>query len=301
MKKKSIKKQEFNELISGVKESFSDEIQRTFLKSISFENLASENIDLKLLLNYSYSTRNIYESAILKRVVAVKLILDSRNSNDRLDLKETWKLIYESLINLEDNDIISSIGSQGFLSIPLFRLDKVEKSFDFLRLHIWDLSFENLIDREKVNNFSIHSHQFHANSWILTGEIQNIKVSVKEVSEKTDFNLFNIEWNNSKNNLNQKNSLAVNTNEFVEVSIIENKKYHFNDTYEIQAGDYHIAQTKTELPISSTLFLFSTLKSRVKKSNVVGPSEISTSEINRKLIVNPKPLLKKLNSILTNE
>ena len=286
------------ELLIGVIESFSDKTKNNILKKIEFSELITNKIPVNKILEAIANTDDKYKAAILNRVVAVKNVLESQKNDHPLDIKETWSFIFNSLIHLDDDAIVSSIGSQGFLSIPLFRLDKGKTSFDFLRLHIWSNSFGEFIDKDKVNNFAIHSHQFHTNSWILTGEVYNTIVDVRKVEYPTNHSLFKIEWNNTRNLVNQRTSVAINTGEFAMVRFQEKEIYNYRDSYEIEAGKYHISRTNSDHPIASTLFLFSTSKSRVSVSNVLGPSNINQSEINRKVIISPKPFLFQLNELI---
>lgn len=295
-----ISRSELEHLIQGVVASFSDITQKEVLKDILFNRYLERIHSLKDLLETDLSLTNKYESSILNRVSAVKLVLESHKRGNALELKTVWPLIYSSLMDLDEHDVVSSIGSQGFLSIPLFRLDMGEHSFEFLRLHIWDRSFEQFIDKEKANNFTIHSHQFHANSWIFAGEVFNTEVLVEPSLKRTGYNLFNIHWNNTKNEANQRTSVAVNSLKSVDIRKKPKQIFRFGDSYELEAGEYHISGTNEAYPISATLFLFSSYKSRVKKSNVLGPSAIAESEINRKVVVNPKPSLIELNRIITH-
>lgn len=294
-----ISKEELKELISGIKPAFSDATQLVLPDTTDILKQLQVNgsISLKQLYQHSEHIIDIYLSAILKRVVVVKLCLMAREGK-KLDLNFIWNLLYKSLITLSAEDIISSIGSQGFLSIPLYRLDMDKAKFEFLRLHIWDSSLDKYIDKQKTAHFSIHSHQFHANSWILAGEIINIRYKVETSLNETDFNHFEIKWNNSKNAVNQKTSVAMNTGEYVSVETTANEKYTSGDTYEIEAGEFHASTNSSQ--VSSTLFLFSTLKSRVDKSFVIGPSIIKESEVNRKVQIDSKEILDRLNSNLVD-
>lgn len=285
---------EYNELLTGIIESFSDEFKKDLISKYNQEAHKSEGISLMQLELLAERKEDKLFSAIIKRMVAVKTILNAERYNQNYDIDKVMKLVLDSLFQLNEGALISSIGSQGFLSIPLFRLDKDEVSFQFLRLHIWDSALTDFIDFEKVKDFSIHSHQFHATSWIVAGEVNNTRVDVRETEEETSFSLFRIDWNNSGNCVNQKTSVAVNTERFVATKINLMERYRKGEQYEIKAGEYHISSINTDYPINATLFLFSTDKSRVPLSNVVGPSSVKLSEINRKVVIDPKPFLKKL-------
>jgi len=220
--------------------------------------------------------------------------------NEKIDINKAWEILYESFQGLPESHLIASIGSQGFLSIPIYHSMK-SNNFNFIRLHIWDESLDKHLNLDTYKQLSIHSHQFHAQSWILTGEIYNKRFDVNKVENQlTDYNYFDIQWNNSENTVNRKTSIAVNTRNYVEVLEKEVEVYKSEDTYSINAGEFHESRAKKKNCISSTLFIFSTHKGRVPTSHVLGPSNIEYSEINRKVQVNFSPLLDKLNSAINN-
>jgi hypothetical protein len=301
MKNLTLSKQELADIVDGIKSSFADHVnfQSTFdivekiiptSDSISTEELAllSDRIEDTLL------------SSVVKRIIIVKYILEARDRNLVLNFKLIWKLIYHSILDLESDSIVSSIGSQGFLSIPLYRLDNSTKPFEFLRLHIWHKSLKEHIDEDKTNSFSIHSHLFHAQSWILSGEINNTRYQLEKNEKPEDFSLFKIQWNNSKNEINTKTSTAVNTGEYISISPSEKEKYEYQQSYEIAAGEYHASTGNFSEGINATLFLFSASKGLGDNSFVVGPSKIKTSKINRKVRINPTPLIQEINKMINS-
>jgi hypothetical protein len=239
---------------------------------------------------------DIYTRIIIFRSIALFLLQNTTEKDFPIILPTIWKLLYKSIIAFSDKDIIATIGSQGFLSVPLYHSDKGEKSFDFFRLHIWDTSLEQFIDFKKTEQFAIHSHQFYAHSWIIAGEILNTQHIVQETSENTEYSYFEIKWNNSANEVNSKTSLAVNTNIFANVKALEVERYGPGAVYQINAGEFHKSRVNTDKPINATIFLFTTKKGRVPKSFVLGPSDITESKINRKIMIEARPLIEKLNT-----
>lgn len=63
--------------------------------------------------------------------------------------------------------------------------------FEFIRLHIWDKSLEDYIDQNASTNFSIHTHSFHAHSWIVTGKIINDRYTVTESDKISPYIIYN--------------------------------------------------------------------------------------------------------------
>lgn len=299
-------KSEFTELYNGVKSTFSVHSQDSLPSERSLLDLIfgeRRKIKISKAYNRVEGIDDLYIKSIVNRIIAVSIILDASNNSPnqpprKIDTTQIWSLIYNSLILFSANDIIATVGSQGFLSIPLYHQDKKEHSFDFLRLHIWDNSLERYIDKKRTELFSIHCHQFHAQSWILCGEIFNTRYTVKENLNESNHHYFEIKWKNQKNNVNRKTSIAVKTNIPVTLTAKKLEKYHTGDTYEITAGEFHRTRVNLNEAISSTVFLFSTKKGRVIKSYVIGPSHIEESEINRNVTIDAKYLLTKINSII---
>jgi hypothetical protein len=280
----------------------------TFIKSkgINISNIAKtifssdKTVSNKKILEVAkYETNPLFKSTLL-RIVISDIILNIYKEQDLgiVDIDYVWNLIYESFKVLPEESLIASIGSQGFLSIPIYHSERGKDDFDFLRLHIWDKSLEKWIDTNKRDNFSIHSHQFHAQSWILNGGITNYSYSVQETPSVTDFNYFKIQWNNSENSVNRKTSKAINTGNYADVSLIKKDIFLPGDTYTVNAGEFHKSGASGQEVLTSTLFLFSSNKGRVYTSNVVGPSRMEESEINRKVKINALPLLNGLHKLV---
>jgi hypothetical protein len=275
----------FNTLLSGSVQAYSDDIQ-LLMEEISFEGLDYKNID-KSLSNIAETHDDILTKSLCYRILALDRFQSLLNHDRIYTLKEIWDPIYKSLIILNTDQLISSIGSQGFLAIPLFRLDKGTESFELLRIHFWSSDFDQLINKKTRDSFSIHSHQFHAKSWILCGEVYNTRMEVKQSDPETDYCIFKIQWNDPNNDLNRKGSIAINTYKYCEVEEGFKENYLFGEAYELEAGKFHKSRTNENNDLNATLFYFSTANSRVSNSFVLGPSIVKESEINRKIDIDP--------------
>jgi hypothetical protein len=251
-------------------------------------------LDLSSLLKFSDAQSNNYIKSVSKRFVAVMGIIHSRETKKDLDIKNTWNLISDSISIIPNEDTISSIGSQGFLSIPLYKNDNVLDEFDFIRLHIWDISLLEFIDIDTCENFSIHTHKFSTNSWIVFGKVINDRYKISISDLPTEQSLFTIGYNKSLNEVNQHSSCANNTGINVHLKQVSQELHLQGNRYYIEAGDYHRSGTLEESGLSATFFSFTAKDGIVNESYVVGPSNIETSLINRKLIIDPSILLKKL-------
>lgn len=267
-----------------------------FPSSIADDKNQEVNIDF--LLEFAKHQNDKYLLSVSKRICAVRLIQEARDQNRELDLKKIWTLISESISALPNDCVISSVGSQGFLSIPLFKYDETMDKFEFIRLHIWDDSLSNYVKKDVSNDFSIHSHSFLAQSWVILGNVINERYSVDKVSEDTKFSLFKIDYNKTLNEVNQHTSVAVNTNSNVNLKKISYEEHFSGSTYKIKTGKFHKSGSKGNHGLSATFFSFTSDTNKIPKSYVVGPSNINDSEINRKMYIDPLYLVDEISSNL---
>jgi hypothetical protein len=256
------------------------------------------NFDFTNLLSLIENNSNIFLKSVTLRMVAIYELRNNRDLGLNVDIKKIWNLINESILILPINATISSIGSQGFLSIPLFKYDIEMEKFDFIRLHIWDNSLSKYINLETCENFSRHTHSFYAESWIVCGKVINDRFKLDISDTTTDYSLFKVGYNKSLNDVNQHTSSANSTNTFVHINQISHETYMQGGSYVVKAGDFHRSGSGGENGLSATLFSFCAQKGKVDQSYVVGPSHITTSEINRKMQIDPTELLKRINKMV---
>ncbi len=308
---------EFKKLVEGVyvtiskdltfKGVSSNEIVDLFFTSLTKELTASQI--LTLIDNYKNSDFKI--AIALRALISGVIIFISREQDDQknklTDLRHIWQLLYRTINKTSGIPINASLGSQGFLSIPLYSHGRDRNISELLRIHFWDKSLHEYPTYRSVNLFSIHSHQFHATSWVLKGNINNtlFKVEPTEVKdEKNGYCFFNIEWDETKEyRSNLKKSFAVNSGQFVTVKKESTEKFLEGQSYEINCGDFHdsfVDLNSGQNAITSTLFLFDGTKGRIKKSDVVGPANIQKNEVIRENDVDSYSLIEKLNSMLLN-
>lgn len=281
----------YNAILKGYSEDFKIKHKNDYLKNLVFFN--KDRVEINDLVNLLESLNNCELESILMRIIGVYMIIDARDNNVKLDTKKTWELISNSILKIALENTISSIGSQGFLSIPLYKYDPNLENFDFIRLHIWDTSLNELMDLEKCELFGIHTHSFYAKSWIIAGELVNERFDHVLNSDNAKHSIFDVIYNDSLNNVNQHTSTAI--NKHINVEIIEKSRelYKTGDSYEIEAGKFHRSNFINQENAAATFFSF-TGKDGLDKSIVVGPKSIEESEVNRKAIVNPIELINKI-------
>jgi hypothetical protein len=297
----------FDDFLQSIYKGYNSDIIGNLPKSKDFplSLFVGEKINIDKLVQFVDNQDKGAQNTIIpvaKRILAILMIQDARENNKNLNIGFIWKLVSESILSLPKNFTISSIGSQGFLSIPLYKCDFDKENFEFIRLHIWDKSLDDKIDVEICKKFSIHTHSFYAKSWIVTGRvINNTYLVTDDGNESAKHSLFTVAYNNSLNNVNQHTSKAINTGKNVIVRATSEEVHVKGSSYEIMAGSYHQSGHQNDTGVSATIFSFTAKDGLVNNSYVAGPSEISDSEINRKMYVDPTDLFHKIEQQLLVE
>lgn len=271
-------------------ETILNSINRCYSKSVSNGLPTVKDFNNGELVNPA----DILHKSVALRIEAVNELRKARDSKARFNLKDTWNKISQSIRILPVEATISSIGSQGFLSIPLFKYDTDMKSFEFIRLHIWDSSLDKYVNNTTRDNFSVHSHLFQADSWILCGQIINDRFIVEASEKNEDNSFFEIKYNGTINEINQHTSTAERTNTFAKAKQVSHEIHMQEGNYSIKAGEFHRSGSNDKTGISATLFSFTSDNNFKGPSCVIGPSSIQASQINRKDLIDPKQLLFKI-------
>jgi hypothetical protein len=295
---------QFNTLLESITSCYSKDFKELIPQLKSFPDQLirnSDEINLADIEAFGETQNNKFIHSTVKRIIAIKNIQAARANETLIDTKHIWNLIMDSILQLPPEGIIATIGSQGFLSIPLMRYLTDLNNFDFIRLHIWDDSLTEYMDSEKTEMFSIHSHAFHAHSWILAGKVLNERYSVNKTNLSDKLSLFTIQYDKSLKDVNQHTSVARNTNDKVETYQLSREEYMSGSFYQIKEENFHRSDNLGVNGLSATIFSFSSKNRAPVTSYVVGPNRIKESEINRSITFNPLPLIKKINTILKDE
>ena len=219
-------------------------------------------------LNTLFGEFSDIEWALVERISLVQYVLQQNKKSESLEsIKTVWSMIYSSIQKLEENQVVTSVGSQGFASIVLYKRQD-ENDIKILRLHIWDISLYQYLKLDDLNVFAIHSHKFHAQSWIFTGEILNTRF-FNDANIMSTQNYFEIEW---KEENKQWSSFLSNT--MRPATLIANRveQYYNGDSYSIDSGEFHKSGVNLARGIASTLFLFNSDINAVDSSYVLGPN-----------------------------
>ena len=232
----------YDELLGNNKRSF-DPIRRAFFK-------------LVILADYSLS--NFYE-------------------NKKINTSFVWRILYDSLSVLKKQIEHTTIGSQGFVSIELYRKESVNRNVKILRLHLWDLSFTDKFEKQHQNKYVIHSHLFNAQSHVLSGTILNKRYRIKQSESETNQSLYQINWKEEKvDNQIKRSSYLEESIKNITIDELSSEEVSESQSYSIPIGEFHSSQSITFTKPSATLFLFDSQKGKSQHSKVVAPKNDST-------------------------
>lgn len=286
----------YNPIVKSYATEYLNKIESlNYIKTLVFNDVITKSI--RELIDFADETSDSYISSFIYRIVGVKEIIFCRENKKQLDTNEVWKLITKSIRIIPSELTISSIGSQGFLSIPLYKQDASLENFDFIRLHIWDDSLDKYMDLKKCEDFSIHSHTFFTKSWIITGQVKNDRYEYETDSEDATHSFFEVQYNKSLNEVNQHTSKAVNKNINAKLFKTSEEIHYSKGYYEIEPSKLHQSGHLNSPNSSATFFSF-TGKDGLGESFVIGPKNIIESEINRKMNISPIYLLDKIDAQL---
>ncbi len=279
-------------------------------KFIFFKKINENEFDILYSLFNSDNVINDLDSNILVEYVRfIDDILKTHKNGVQTDLKiietnKQWKRIYNFLKKFFNGKIISSVGSQGFLSIPLYRNQMNCGQMEILRLHIWDESLKRYINQDGLDTFSVHSHKYNVQSWVLTGDLFNYRyINDWSRNEETSVNYFKINWEKTKNNNsdNSMKSTIVNTGVKSYLKLNSKEIYKKGETYSLNAGEFHKSKVNTNNIINSSLFLFSSIKGIVDSSYLVGNNTILKKATSNHEKFNCWNLVDKLNENIKND
>jgi hypothetical protein len=184
----------------------------------------------------------------------------------------------------------ATIGSQGFAALSIFKFDDGQaagaesidlRKFELIRIHFWAPRIGEGRPGDQPELFGIHSHAFHARSWVLAGTIEDSPYGVSTDSQAREFGLFEIQYDKSLANTDTHSSVAVNTGNSVSLLALPKRLSKQGESYEVQAGDFHSSRAVGESRVAVTVFYFNGNRGLSLPSHVAGPPEVEESRIDR--------------------
>jgi hypothetical protein len=251
-------------------------IDKDFHSRIDLDNLTLRIYREKSILNYDDILKkySINESStaisFIKHVILSDYSLKSFKTRDRINTQFVWRLIFDSLTFFRKNNPYAGIGSQGFLSIELYRFES-DDNRKILRLHIWDDSFSNDFKENDFRKYKIHSHLYSAQSHVIAGNILNNRYEVSDSETESKNSLYSINWNSTKdeNGTTKRESNLEIDKSNIQIKKTSSEKIAMCQGYSVSIDEYHSSESITSL--SATLFLFNSNEGLNDLSKVVGP------------------------------
>jgi hypothetical protein len=243
---------------------------------IDFDNLLIRIYSDKNVLDYGQilEKKSLNESlsaqSFIKLVVLSDYSLKAFKSRERINTQFIWRLIFDCLLFFNQNKPTAGVGSQGFLSIELYRYES-ERNRKILRLHIWDDSFGNYFHGNDFEKYKVHSHLFHAQSHVLVGNIVNERYEIVGSKEPSENSLYKIVWNSYNDEMGlqkRKSELNVELND-VKLKKLSSETITMGQEYSVSINEYHSSQSIGST--TATLFLFNSDEGLNDFSKVVGP------------------------------
>jgi hypothetical protein len=226
------------------------------------------------ILNKYSSTESPSAINFIKFLVLSDYSLKAFKARKRINTQFAWRLIFDCLTFFKKDNPNAGIGSQGFLSIELYRFES-ERNRKILRLHIWNESFANEFKSNDFGKYKVHSHLFGAQSHVLAGNILNERYEVIKSNDLSENSLYRIDWESKtdeKGITKRKSELNIDLDN-VRLKKTSSETITLGQEYSISINEYHSSQSIT--PLSATLFLFNSDEGLSDLSKVVGPNNDS--------------------------
>ena len=243
---------------------------------IDIENLVLRIYRDKNLLGYDeiLDKYSVTESPVAINFIKLLILSDYSlkvfKARKRINTQFAWRLAFDCLTFFKKDDSTAGIGSQGFLSIELYRFES-ERNRKILRLHIWDESFAHNFQNNDFGKYKVHSHLFSAQSHVLAGSILNERYEVLNSDKPSDHSLYRIDWKSIKDDngfSKRKSELNVDISD-VRLRKTSSETISMGQEYSVSINEYHSSKSIT--PLTATLFLFNSDEGLNDLSKVVGP------------------------------
>jgi hypothetical protein len=251
-------------------------IPSEFHLRIDIDNLVLRIFRDKNLLEYDeiLSKYSVDESPVaisfIKLLILSDYSLKAFKARRRINTQFAWRLIFDGLTFFKKDNPKVGVGSQGFLSIELYRYES-DNNRKILRLHIWNESFANEFTGNEFGKYKVHSHLFNAQSQVLVGSLSNHRYEVLETEETSEESLYKIEWKSEKDDeglSKRKSELNVDLKN-VKLKKASSETVTIGQEYSVSINEYHSSNSNT--PLTATLFLFNSDEGLNNLSKVVGP------------------------------
>lgn len=190
------------------------------------------------------------------------------------DLDAIWTTVSDAILRLEKTEIklSASRSAQGFLAVPLCSIIVDGNIEELWRFHAW------LPDYQRgAAEMAIHSHQTHAQSWILAGSGTDVTYQVENNDDAMDAThaIYVPVWTSATKSgstyqTHQISSTVSNTGRVVKIGFSTTSKHTRDETYEIPSGVFHKSMVPADA-FHATFFVFDAARGFKADAPVLGP------------------------------
>jgi len=186
---------------------------------------------------------------------------------------------------------------------------------EMLRLHVWpwhprdrDVDDHGRValpaNTQRSNRFSIHSHQAHATSWVLAGQLENKTYSVVPMPYvlpgTESVNLFQLSPDDRRRfSFHQPQSPVKNTGRAAAATPACSAIFSAGQSYTVAAGEFHETTIDRETPTPPvSLFFFDATRGWDEDAAVIGPATLNADSHPLLTHATPEEIVGRLDAVL---
>jgi len=231
------------------------------------------------------------------------------------DLRPLWPLLRSTIEGPTAVPARFVRSPQGFYAMPLMATLERGRIKEMLRLHVWpwhqregdgdDRGQVALpVHPQRSNLFSVHSHQAHATSWVLAGQIENKTFSVvptpHSLPETESVSLFQLSPDDRRSySINRQQSPVRNTGRAAAATPECAATLSAGQSYTVAAGEFHETTIDRETPAPPvSLFLFDATRGWDEDAAVIGPATLNADLRPPASRATPEEIIDRLDAVL---
>ncbi len=231
------------------------------------------------------------------------------------DLRPLWPLLRSTIEEPTGVPARFIRSSQGFYAMPLMATMERGRLKEMLRLHVWPWHQRERdgddqgqvalpVHVRRSNPFSVHSHQAHATSWLLAGQLENKTYSVAQTPhsspEREAVNLFRLSADDRRSySFSDQRSPVRNTGRAAAATPECAAIFSAGQSYTVAAGEFHETTIDREAPAPPvSLFFFDATRGWDEDAAVIGPATLNADSHPRLTRATPEEIIGRLDAVL---
>jgi hypothetical protein len=285
----------------------------------SSEHLMDRRITGRDLVDACEDVTSAAARALMTRTLAVGLLKHVARpvppGRAITDLRPLWPLLRSTIDGPTAVPARFVRSPQGFYAMPLMATLERGRIKEMLRLHVWPWHQRDgegdargqvapPARPQRSNLFSVHSHQAHATSWVLAGQVENKAFSVVQTPhsppEAESLNLFQLSSDDrSSYSVNRQQSPVRNTRRPAAATPECAAILSAGQSYTVGAGEFHETTIDSETPAPPvSLFLFDATQGWAEDAAVIGPATLNADLHPPVARATPQEIIDRLDAVL---